>query len=141
MADVFSKNERSRIMALIRSKNTKAEQALCRLLSANLYPKGYRYRRNYTGTQGKPDIAFVAQRVAIFIDGDFWHGYNLKHLKQKPPEKYWLPKIEQNMERDKKVNRALRQKGWRVLRFWEHEVKKKPEMVKTKIIETLKSKL
>ncbi|MCX6702998.1 MAG: very short patch repair endonuclease [Candidatus Wolfebacteria bacterium] len=138
MADIFSKKKRSEIMSLIRYKNTKIEVALCGLISAELYPVGYRYRKNHKNVLGKPDIVFVAQKIAIFIDGDFWHGYNLKYLNQRPPRQYWLLKIRQNMERDKKVNCALRRKGWRVLRFWEHEFEKKPDIVLGKIFKAVK---
>ena len=139
MADVFSKKERSRIMSKIRSKDTKVEQDLCGLVSAKLYPRGYRYRRNYKGVFGRPDIAFIAQKIAVFVDGDFWHGYNLTYLKQNLPQKYWIPKIKQNMKRDRKVNRTLRQEGWEVLRFWEHDVKRKPEKVLAKIVGALEN--
>jgi len=86
---------------------------------------------------GKPDVAFVSKKVAIFVDGHFWHGYKFNSVGKKLPRKYWLPKIRQNMLRDRKINRILKQKGWKVLRFWEHEVTKKPERVLMQIITIL----
>jgi DNA mismatch endonuclease (patch repair protein) len=114
MNDVFSKTERSRIMSLIRSKDTEAERILCKLISSTLYPQGYRYRKNYESITGKPDIAFVSHKLAVFADGDFWHGYNLTRLHQVPSRKYWIRKIKNNVLRDKKVNTQLRQMGWTV---------------------------
>src|ERR1039458_8764852 len=101
--DIFSKKKRSEIMSLIRSTNTKPEIAFRRLVSSTTYPLGYRYRLHYKGLPGKPDVVFVAKKVAFFVDGAFWHGYKLKQG-QKLPRKYWLPKIKRNMQRDKEVN-------------------------------------
>ena len=93
MTDVFSKNERSRIMSLIRSKNTKPELLFFKLLSSTLYPQGFRYRKHYNKLPGNPDIVFIKRKIAIFIDGDFWHGYKFKVQKQRLPETYWIDKI------------------------------------------------
>ncbi|HEY4526896.1 MAG TPA: very short patch repair endonuclease [Candidatus Paceibacterota bacterium] len=123
MADVFSKKKRSEIMALIRSKNTKPEIALRKLVSATAYPLGYRYQLHYKKLPGKPDIVFVSKKVAVFVDGSFWHGHRLKNG-QALPRKYWLPKIKRNMERDKEVNLELKKMGWKVIRVWEHDLKK-----------------
>ena len=123
MTDIFSTSERSRIMGLIRSKNTKVEKDFLKLVSSALYPKGIRYRKHYAKLLGRPDIVFVSRKVAIFIDGDFWHGYKFKTQKQRLPKKYWVKKIENNIMRDRKVNRELKKSGWRVLRFWEHSIK------------------
>jgi len=127
-------------MSHIKSSNTKVETAFLKHLSSLLYPKGYRYRKHYSRLPGKPDIVFVKQKLAIFLDGDFWHGYNLKKLGKSVPKKYWLPKIEKNMQRDKKVNSTLRKNGWAVLRFWEHQIKKDPHKAIKKIETTLVKK-
>lgn len=116
-------------MARIKSKNTKPEIALRRLLSAEFYPLGCRYRIHYKGAPGSPDVAFVSRKIAVFVDGAFWHGYKFSSRKSKLPKDYWLPKIEANIRRDKRVNRQLRSLGWTVIRFWEHDVLKKPEKV------------
>lgn len=137
MADVFSKKKRSKIMSLIRSKNTKPELALRKFISAALYPKGYRYRLHYEKLPGKPDIAFVSKKVVVFVDGSFWHGYKLKNG-QEVPKRYRLAKIESNMRRDKKVNRKLRASDWKVVRIWEHDITKRPWRVLERVERALK---
>ena len=139
MGDKFTKEKRSWIMSRIRSHDTKLETAFLKLLSSKLYPKGYRYRKHYSRLPGKPDVVFVKQKIAVFLDGDFWHGYNLKRLGKKVPKEYWLPKIERNICRDKKINVQLRKSGWKVLRFWEHQIKKSPQSAIDKIEKFLKS--
>lgn len=137
MPDVFTREERSRIMSLIRSTNTKVERDFAKLISKNLYNLGYRYRRNYRKLLGKPDMVFVTKKVAIFIDGDFWHGYKFDISTTRLTKGYWREKIAKNMERDKYVNRMLKKQGWRVIRIWEHELKKKPLVVLNKIIKAI----
>lgn len=139
MADIFSKEKRSAVMALIRSKNTKPEIALRKLVSAALYPRGYRYRINYRKLPGSPDVAFVSQKVAVFVDGAFWHGFDFRNKKKKLPKRYWLPKIEKNMARDKRVNRELRKLGWCVIRIWEHELQRNPGKVLGAIEKAIRS--
>lgn len=137
MADVFSKKERSRIMSLIKSKDTGFETAFLRALSAQIYPLGFRYRKHYTAAIGKPDIAFIKQKLAVFLDSDFWHGRNFKKLRPSLRSQYWLDKILRNKERDKRVNRALRRLGWTVLRFGENSLKERPTGAVNKIIARL----
>lgn len=127
MPDVFSKAKRNEVMSRIRSKNTKPELALRKIVSATLYPKGYRYRLHYEKLPGKPDIAFVSKKVVVFVDGSFWHGHRYKKGQINLSRSYWLPKIKRNMERDKTINRMLRKIGWKVVRVWEHDVRKRPE--------------
>jgi len=141
MPDVFSKKERSRVMSLIKSKNTAFELAFLKLLSAKLYPKGYRYRKHYKRIIGNPDIVFVKQKIAIFLDSDFWHGRNFAKLRLRLKGGYWLNKIIRNRERDKKVNRALKRMGWRVLRFGEIELKNNPSRAIRLIQDGLKCKI
>lgn len=123
MPDRITKQQRSKIMSHIRSKNTSLELYFRKLLSKNGF-RGYRLHYKILGT---PDIVFVSKKIAIFIDGDFWHGYNWKKLHKTPPKKYWQAKIERNIARDKRYTRQLKKEGWTVLRFWEHEIKKNPE--------------
>jgi len=120
-------------MSLIQSKNTRPEILLRKLLSATLFKKGYRYRLHYDKLPGKPDIVFVALRIAIFVDGSFWHGYKYKRGQHLSSE-YWEPKIIRNMKRDKKVSRELRNMGWTVIRVWEHQLKKNPQAVLQRIL-------
>ena len=111
--------KRSYIMSRIKSSNTKPEI----ILKNALYSKGLRgYQLNYAKLQGKPDIVFIRHKVAIFVDGDFWHGYNWKQLGKVPPITYWQAKISSNIRRDKLVTKSLRSRGWTVIRFWEHDV-------------------
>lgn len=143
MEDLMKKKElRSKIMRAIKSKNTSVEI----LLAKKLWHKGYRYRKNDRTIFGTPDIVFRKYRIAIFIDSEFFHGYNweAKKLKLKDNREYWISKIERNIARDKKVNEYLSSKGWVVLRFWSFDIKKKlNESVKVieKEIEEVKKKI
>lgn len=117
--DKFSKETRSKIMSSIHSKDTKIEL----LLRSLLWKEGLRYRTHYM-IKGNPDIVFTRQKVAVFIDGDFWHGWQWKKLKPKLKNRFWVDKITRNMERDKEVNKELKEQGWRVIRIWEHSIKR-----------------
>lgn len=121
-AGFYATKKSSALMSKIRSSNTKAEVKLRKAL----WKAGFRYRLYRKEIIGKPDVVFVKYRVAIFVDGDFWHGYNWEEKKKKilSNRAYWIPKIESNIERDKQVNNTLTSKGWTVIRFWEHEIEK-----------------
>ena len=108
-------------MKKIKSSNTKAEI----LLRKKLWNAGFRYYKNYKKLPGKPDIVFVKFKIAIFVDGEFWHGFNWREKKKKIKSNrdYWLKKIGKNIKRDKKINSELKKMGWTVLRFWEKEIK------------------
>lgn len=94
-----------------------------------LWKNGIHYRKNYKDLPGKPDIALTKYKVAVFIDGEFWHGYDWENCKKhiKSNRDYWVPKIERNMKRDQEVNAKLKEMGWTVLRFWSKQVLKNPE--------------
>ena len=111
---------RSRTMSKIKGKNTKSEL----ILRKELWRRGYRYRINVKTITGSPDIAIKKYKLAIFVDGEFWHGYNWETKKDKIKNNrdYWIPKIEKNIKRDKEINQALKNDGWTVIRFWEQEV-------------------
>jgi DNA mismatch endonuclease (patch repair protein) len=126
MADIFSIKDRSRIMSLIKSRNTTFELNFLKLLSAELYPKGFRYRKHYKRIAGNPDVVFPRHRVAVFLDSDFWHGHDFKKNPKTLRDDFWLKKITRNMERDKRVNYILRRSGWKVMRISETELKKSP---------------
>ena len=81
------------------------------------------WRRNYN-LVGKPDFVFPKKRIAVFADGCFWHGHDCRNTSPKTNADYWRKKIARNKERDKKVSRLLRQKGWRVFRIFECDIKK-----------------
>jgi DNA mismatch endonuclease Vsr len=134
--DQMSKEQRSRLMACVHARNTKFELSLLRILSAELYPLGYRYRKHYRRVLGTPDIVFVKHRIAVFLDSDFWHGRNYDLFK-KTMSPFWRIKIEANIERDRHVNMQLRREGWTVLRFGEKQVRKRP----TSVVRRIKVKL
>jgi len=117
--DTFSKTERSKIMASVKSRNNKSTEI--RFLSI-LKEKGVTgWRRNYP-VAGRPDFVFPRLKVAAFIDGCFWHSCP-KHCRLPASNRdYWNRKIERNRIRDKKTSKALRKKGWTVIRIWEHEI-------------------
>ncbi|MGC5288868.1 very short patch repair endonuclease [Micromonospora sp. DT231] len=119
MPDHLSKAGRSRVMAAIRSKNTKPELMLRRALRAS-GATGYRIHR--ASLPGKPDIAYTRWRLAIFVDGVFWHGHP-DHFKPELASQYWREKIARNQERDQRNDAALTAMGWTVLRFWDIQVK------------------
>ena len=112
-------------MQAIRSKDTTIELALRKAL----WKKGIRYRKNYKGLIGKPDIVITKYRIVVFCDSDFWHGYDWDNRQSriKSNQEYWIPKIERNMKRDKEVTAVLVEQGWIVLRFWEHSIRKNLE--------------
>ena len=117
-----SKAYRSKMMSKIRATGGKAETQLAKAL----WHEGIRYFKNYKKLPGKPDIAITKYNVLVFVDGEFWHGYDWKNQKQNrihTHRDYWIPKIERNMERDQEVTQQLKDMGYTVLRFWEkHEV-------------------
>lgn len=101
------------------------DSAIELLLRHELWNRGLRYRKNVNGIIGKPDIVFIGKKIAVFVDSEFWHGYNWDERKKdfKSHQEFWLPKIERNIERDKEVTAALTNMGWTVLRFWGKEIK------------------
>lgn len=134
----YTTPERSRIMSKIRGKNTKPELAFRKAL----YAKGYRYRIDYKKLIGKPDIILKKYKTVIFIDGEYWHGYNWEERKSKikTNREFWIAKIERNMQRDGEVNAELKRLGYQVFRFWESEVKKKLDVCLNQVLNHLKEK-
>lgn len=118
----YTTPKRSKIMSKIRGKNTQPELAFRRAL----YAAGYRYRVDYKKLIGKPDIALKKYKTVIFIDGEYWHGFNWDERKPKikTNREFWIAKIERNMQRDAEVNEELNRQGYKVFRFWETEIKK-----------------
>ena len=120
MSDTVSKKKRSQIMAAVRSRGNKATELRLIQIFRRHGIKGW---RRHLPTLGRPDFVFRNDRLAVFVDGCFWHGCP-KHLrKPKGNRRYWRYKIESNRQRDLFVTRSLRRTGWRVLRVWEHEIK------------------
>ena len=116
MADIFSKKKRSAIMALIRNKHTAPEKALKRLLRA----LGVRYRSQCSRLPGTPDIVLPEAKVALFINGCFWHGHKGCRRSRLPTTnvKFWKRKIAKNVARDRAAARKLRAMGWKVRVYW-----------------------
>ena len=124
----------SRILSTVARKNTKCES----LLRSALWKKGYRFRKNVDSLPGKPDVVFPKEKVVVFCDGDFWHGWNWQERKAKlqagANPSYWIAKIERNMQRDKRVNLDLAARGFKVLRFWEREILSEMEKCVEKVV-------
>jgi DNA mismatch endonuclease (patch repair protein) len=140
--DLMKRQQRSKIMRAIKSKNTSVEI----LLAKALWRRGHRYRKNDKTIFGTPDLVFKKYRIAVFVDGEFFHGYKWeeKKLKLQDNREYWISKIERNIERDNKVNEYLASTGWVVIRFWGADIKKKlrncVKMVENEI-EEMKAKI
>ena len=163
MADVFSKSKRSEVMSRIRSRGNKdTELALARLLRAHKV-SGWRRQvqvrsgecgvRNSAGRTRaaslrvprsalrtftvRPDFVFPKSKLAVFVDGCFWHGCSRHATKPKSNRAFWKNKLTKNKIRDRRVNRALRAAGWRVLRIWECRLKKNPQSCMNRILRAL----
>ena len=115
----------SKRMGQVHLKGGKAETALAKAL----WHEGYRYRRNYKKLPGSPDIAITKYKVAIFVDGEFWHGQDWENRKAKlkSNREYWIEKIEENIARDERNDSLLSEAGWTVYHFWEKDVLKNPD--------------
>lgn len=134
--DIKTSKQRSKNMAHIKSTDTKPE----RMLRLALWHSGIRYRKNWRKLPGSPDIAITKYKIAVFVDGDFWHA---RGHEQDPGEQvgtnkaFWKKKLARNVERDKEVNDQLTQAGWLVLRFWESDIKKDTNGVIAEIMKYL----
>lgn len=117
-----TKEQISYNMKRVRNKDSAIEV----MLRKELWRRGLRYRKNVRTICGKPDIAFISKKIAIFADSEFWHGYNWKQKKDeiKSNREFWISKLERNMQRDVEVTEKLTEEGWLVLRFWGNEIKK-----------------
>lgn len=131
--DIMSVAKRSALMARIRGKHTNPE----RTIAALLLSAGFKFEQHTNDLPGRPDIAFRTLRVAIFIDGDFWHGWRFPLWKAKLTMP-WQSKIETTRKRDQRNFRKLRQQGWRVLRIWEHQVERDSSRCVNRITSALK---
>lgn len=117
MVDVLTPEQRQRCMSRVRNKNTDIEITLRKALWAS----GIRYRLN-AKLPGKPDLVFAGAKLAVFVDGCYWHGCPKHGQIPQTNESFWREKIGRNVARDAAVNNKLVTDGWRVLRFWEHEI-------------------
>ena len=118
--DPLTKDERSERMSRIRSADTKPEMVVRRIV----HRMGYRYRLHAKGLPGNPDLAFKARRKVIFVHGCFWHQHGCRQYRMpRTRTDFWDPKLQTNKTRDAKVQRELRELGWKVLIVWECEIK------------------
>ena len=124
MMDNLTKEQRRKNMRRIKAKDTSIEIKLRK----SLWSKGYRYRKNYDNLPGKPDIALTKYKVAIFCDGEFFHGKDWEILKPQLEKgnnsQYWINKISKNRARDDEINKRLLFMGWTVIRFWGRDIDK-----------------
>lgn len=109
------------------------------VLRLALWHKGYRYRKNLNTVYGHPDICFPKYKVAVFCDGEFWHGKEFKEHSRaiKSNQEYWIPKIKRNIEHDKEVTEKLEEDGWTVIRFWGNEILKDTDRCVDSVIEAI----
>ncbi len=120
--DKLTKEQRKKNMQANKSTGTKPEL----LLAKTLFARGHRYRKNNKTVFGKPDLTFKKIKLAIFVDGEFWHGKDWFERKNdhKTNQEFWNKKIERNIARDKEVNEELTKQGWSILRFWSNDINK-----------------
>lgn len=137
MSDVLTPEQRRKNMQHIRGKDTTIEV----ILRKALWARGYRYRKNYKGIPGSPDIVLTKYKIAIFCDGEFFHGKDWEVLKPRLEKsnnsEFWIKKISRNLERDDEINKKLLFMGWTVIRFWGSEIKKNTDECIRVIEETI----
>ena len=130
-----TKEQISYNMSRVKNKDSQIEITLRK----ELWARGIRYRKNVGKVIGKPDIAFLGKKVAVFCDSEFWHGYDWENRKKefKTNQDFWIPKIERNMERDIEVNTILQNEGWVVFRYWGNDIKKNTSTIVDEIQKVL----
>ena len=126
-------------MSRIQSKNTQLESSFLKKLSAYSHKAGFRYRKHYKGLVGKPDVAFPSKKVAIFIDGCFWHGCRTHSRTPFSNVAFWEEKLNRNRKRDREITRKVKKAGWKIVRIWEHTIKKRPTHAVEKIMKALEN--
>lgn len=135
--DVLTPEQRRKNMQNIHSKNTSIEMVLRKAL----WHKGYRYRKNYSQLPGSPDIVLTKYKIAIFCDGEFFHGKDWEVLKPRLEKgkngEFWVSKIARNRERDNEINKKLLFMGWTVIRFWGTDIKKNTDECVRVVEETI----
>ena len=135
MVDIFDPEKRSAIMRAIKPRgNLTTEKRLVKLLKA----AGIKGWRRHVQLPGRPDFCFWDERVVVFVDGDFWHGHPLKKLPQTNQD-FWINKIGYNRAKDRRINKILKNKGWKVVRIWESSLRKRPQTTIRRISNSLKN--
>ena len=131
--DNLTPEQRRRNMSNVRSKNTLPELLIAReLKSRKIY-----FSQHSSKIIGKPDFIFRRKKVLVFVDSEFWHGHPTKFKLPKSNQDYWTRKIARNVERDKQVNEALENEGWKVIRLWEQDIKKNEDKCIHQILDSL----
>ena len=130
--DIMSQEKRSKVMSRIKGKNTKPE----RIIFSILEERGVSFLKHFRDLPGQPDIVFKRAKVAVFIDGDFWHGWRFPLWKHKLSDT-WRKKIATTRERDQRNFSKLKKMGWKVIRIWEHSVERTPEDCVERILKAL----
>jgi DNA mismatch endonuclease (patch repair protein) len=137
MADRVTKEKRSEMMASVRSKGNKTTEG--RIVDLFRKNKIVGWRRHNKKLPGTPDFSFQKEKVAIYVDGCFWHGCDKCYVAPKSNEEFWKKKIETNMKRDRANRLLVRRMGWKHVRIWEHEIRKNPERIMIKVRKSLTS--
>jgi len=135
MSDNLTSEQRSYCMSRIKGKDTGLEIRV----RSELHKRGFRFRKHLKELPGKPDVVFTRAKVAVFIDGDFWHGYKFSTWEHKVSD-FWKTKISKTRERDVKNQQRLRDMGWTVIRLWQHELERDFEGCIEKVTAALKKK-
>lgn len=135
MPDKLTPQQRSYCMSRVKGKDTSLE----RIVRSKLQKRGLRFRKHLRNLPGKPDIVFPKEKIAIFIDGDFWHGYRFPQWEHKL-KSFWKNKISATRKRDKRNFAKLRRMGWRVIRIWEHNIRKNIDSIVDRIYLEVKNK-
>lgn len=117
MVDNLSREQRSYCMSRVKGRDTSLEK----VMRSRLFKNGLRFRKNVGSLPGRPDIVFPSAKLAVFVDGDFWHGYRFFKW-QHTLSKFWRMKISETRRRDRRNFAKLRRMGWRVIRVWQHEI-------------------
>ncbi|MGO9246461.1 MAG: very short patch repair endonuclease [Verrucomicrobiia bacterium] len=132
MVDHLTPEQRSRAMKRVKLRDGPLE----RLIQNELRARGLKFRRHLRNLPGRPDIVFPREKLAIFVDGDFWHGYRLQSWERKLTP-FWREKLRANRERDRKNFRKLRSNQWKVIRIWEHQLKRDPSSCVERVLQSL----
>jgi DNA mismatch endonuclease (patch repair protein) len=119
MPDNLSPENRRKTMQAVKGRDTSIERAV----GSALHTRGLRYRRCVTALPGKPDFVFTGVKLVVFVDGSFWHGWRFSTWKANL-QPYWREKIERTRFRDQRNFKKLRRQGWKVMRFWDHQIKR-----------------
>ena len=134
--DKLTKEQRHKCMSAIKGRNTKPEL----LVRKFLFSRGFRYRLNHPRLPGHPDLVLRKYRTVIFVNGCFWHGHDCRNTRPAENKEYWQKKCERNMKHDKDVTAMFEARGWKVLRIWECELKKRNETILVEKIQSILSR-